>query len=137
MKPPLVVDASVVVKLLLDEEGTDRARTLFDRDATLMAPDFLLLEVANVLWKRTIRREMAAEKAAEGLSHAASLPLALTSTPSLVTAAIELAIALSRTVYDCSYLALALRHDCPMVTADARLVNALADGPLERHIELL
>ena len=52
----------------------------------------------------------------------------------LLAMAIDLAIQTSRTVYDCLYVALAIREACEMITADQRLVNALAGGPLERYV---
>jgi predicted nucleic acid-binding protein len=37
-------------------------------------------------------------------------------------------------VYDSVYVALAVALDCPLVTADERLVNALAIGSLASHV---
>ena len=42
-----------------------------------------------------------------------------------------------RTVYDCLYLALAVQTKTAMVSADRRLVNALASGPLKEHVAWL
>jgi len=52
----LVVDAGVVVKWYIPESGSDRAAALLETDRRLIAPDLLLAEVANVLWKS--RREL-------------------------------------------------------------------------------
>ena len=52
----LVVDSSVAVKWYLEEEGSDRAESLLRRNARLLAPDLLLPELGNVLWKR--RRDL-------------------------------------------------------------------------------
>ena len=38
-------------------------------------------------------------------------------------------MAISHSVYDCIYLALADREDCRFVTADRRLRNVVASGP--------
>ena len=46
----------------------------------------------------------------------------------------EIALGTGRSVYDRVYLALAIALDCRLVTADERLVNAFADGPLGRHV---
>jgi len=50
------VDAGVVVKWYIPESGSDRAAALLETDRRLIAPDLLLAEVANVLWKS--RREL-------------------------------------------------------------------------------
>ncbi len=46
----LVVDASVAIKWVVQEAGTPEALAL--RKATLLAPDLLVLECANILWKK-------------------------------------------------------------------------------------
>lgn len=48
----LIVDASVVLKWVLTEDGTDRACALITAD-TFAAPDLLWVEGANVLWARS------------------------------------------------------------------------------------
>jgi predicted nucleic acid-binding protein len=52
----------------------------------------------------------------------------------LAPEALDLAIRFDRSVYDCLYLALAVRTKSVMVTADHRLANALAGGPLGKHV---
>jgi len=50
----LVVDASVAALRFLDEPLSERAAGL-PRRHELLAPDFLSVELANVLWKRLQR----------------------------------------------------------------------------------
>ncbi len=61
-------------------------------------------------------------------------PLEVHPSAPLFVSAVYLAIQTGWTVYDCLYLALAIREGCQMVTADQRLVNSLAGGPLERYV---
>jgi predicted nucleic acid-binding protein len=49
----------------------------------------------------------------------------------------EIAAAYGRTVYDALYVALAVARDCVLVTADERLVAALARSPFARHVSAL
>jgi predicted nucleic acid-binding protein len=51
---PFVIDASVAIKWLVDEPGTAAALSL--RRHRLLAPDLLIAECANVLWKK-VRRD--------------------------------------------------------------------------------
>jgi predicted nucleic acid-binding protein len=52
----LVVDASVVIKWLVFEPYSTEARQILSDyqagDLTLLAPDLLLAEVANIIWKK-------------------------------------------------------------------------------------
>jgi predicted nucleic acid-binding protein len=52
---PLVIDASIAIKWVIEEEGTKEALAL--RNQALVAPDLLIAECANVLWKKVRRRE--------------------------------------------------------------------------------
>jgi predicted nucleic acid-binding protein len=57
------------------------------------------------------------------------LPLTRHADTPLVAAAFDLADRVGRTVYDCVYLALAVRLGGQMVTADERLANSLIATP--------
>ena len=57
----LVIDTSIGIKWLIEEPGTDQDVEL--PAFRLSAPDLLVAECANVLWKRVIRRELSAEEA--------------------------------------------------------------------------
>ena len=48
--------------------------------------------------------------------------------------ALEIALGTGRSVYDSVYVALAVALECPLVTADERLVNALAGGSLASYV---
>jgi len=55
-----------------------------------------------------------------------------------VSAALELAMRIDHPSYDCLYLALAVKHDTHVVTADRRFVAAVArDKALKSRIRLL
>ena len=56
-----IVDSSVAVKWMVREAGCDAARRLIG--ATLLAPDLMIVEVANAAWKKWRRREISAEVA--------------------------------------------------------------------------
>ncbi len=128
----LVVDASVAMKWVLPEPGSERARRLLSASVAgrleLIAPDLFMAEVTNVLWKRCrVRAELLEDEARA--AHAALLAAAPELVPSeaLAGPALELALAFRHPVYDCLYVALALRDGCSLVTADARLAATL--GP--------
>jgi predicted nucleic acid-binding protein len=89
----------------------------------LVAPELIVAEVANTLWKKVRRRECDAEHAYTFLgAFAADAPIFLEVEP-LTPRALELAIRLDESVCDCLYLAAAIESDAALVTADARLAR--------------
>ena len=129
-----VIDASVIAAAFFQEEFAEAAAALLASDRPLQAPDLVIAEVANVIWKRQRRNEIDDTEAAGLLADFRMLPLRITSASELIESAFELALRTGRTVYDCLYLALAVKTRSIMVSADKRLVNALVGMPLEKHI---
>lgn len=130
----LVVDAAVAVKWFVPETHSAEASRLLDSQHELLAPDLLFPEVGNVLWKKVGRRELVAEEARRVLQGLSRVRLAVHSCRELVPAALEIALASQRTVYDALYIALAEARGCRLVTADRRLFNALAASRLGRSL---
>lgn len=120
-----VVDASAALKWVIEESGSEAALKLLEGEA-LFAPDFLLVEVANVLWSKGRRGVLTREQVEIAYEAVASAPLVLVPLGELIPAARTLAFALDVTVYDALYAALAQRLDCPLATADERLAGAMA-----------
>jgi len=116
----LIVDASVAIKSLVDEPDHIAARSLLDRNEELQAPDFVLIETGNVLWKKVLRREVTEQQAADGLDSLPRLFESMVPSGLLTARALRLAIELAHPVYDCLYLACAERAGARLVTADNR-----------------
>lgn len=131
-----VVDASVVIKWFVPEVHSDAARRLLQSENQYIAPDLLFAETANTIWKK-VRRGEVSRRDGEGL--VADVGRAAVQTVpcrALAADAYALASASGRTVYDAMYLALALRLDTRLITADERLAGALAAMPaVASHIQ--
>lgn len=132
----VVVDASAALKWVLEEEGSPDALKLLDRDV-LHAPDFLLLEVANVLWTKVRRAALSRSDADAAFQTLAAVPIALTPLAELIRPARSLAFALDLTVYDAVYAALAQQLDCPLATADQKLAQAMTAAGLTGSAQLV
>ena len=131
---PVVVDASVAVKWCLPDEHLPEAEALLGPGYVRLCPDLLFAEVGNALWKRVRAGRGTGEDAQQALAGLRLVPWRITPAWLLAEAALELALQTGRTVYDCLYLALAVREDTVLVTADEKLRNALADGPLANRV---
>jgi predicted nucleic acid-binding protein len=61
----LVVDASVAVKWFIQEPETAEARRLIADPHPLIAPDLVVPEVLNVVWRRLIRGDVDPDQVAD------------------------------------------------------------------------
>lgn len=125
----VVLDASVLIKLFIEEPGSVEAVAAVESAEQLLAPDLLLAESSDILWKRVQRDELDATVADELLTDILQMQIQYTPTRDLVEVALRLAIETKRTVYDALYLALAIQADAVLLTADERLVNSLDSSP--------
>jgi predicted nucleic acid-binding protein len=138
-----VIDASVVLKWFLREEDSEGSDALFDAFLSgkieLLAPDVLLLEVANTLWKYSALFKQLRSVEATAIFHDfLTLPLKLCPADRLASGALELAIRHRHPVYDTLYCALAIDNDCEFITADRVLVAKLQEYlPFVRYLSTI
>jgi predicted nucleic acid-binding protein len=130
----LVVDASVAVKWFLPEAHTEAARRALGEDHELLAPDLIAAEFGNALWKRWRRGEMDGSKAAGMLRDFTRAPIEIVPSSVLMAGAWSIAQKFARSFYDSLYLALAVRADCPLLTADRQLYNAFREKSLASRL---
>jgi predicted nucleic acid-binding protein len=131
----LVVDASVALKWVLSEPGTEAALAL--RSQELMAPALWFAEATNALWRRVRLGEVALAEAAEFLDELIKAPVVALAMEPHLHAALALATELQHPIYDCLYLTVALHHDAYVVTADRRFVAAVAESEWAERVRLL
>ncbi len=122
-----VVDASVLIKTVVEESGTTEALNLL-REHAILAPDLVLPECANVLWKKVRLGEFTREEAEVASQILKRVDIELVPSRSMIDAVVELAVCLDHPAYDCTYLALARTERAPLVTADQRLVRKLGEA---------
>jgi predicted nucleic acid-binding protein len=130
----VIVDASVAVKWLVPETHEAAAESLLDSADELVAPDLLLTEVANALWKKALRRELTLGEASTALSRLSAGAIDLVPTPPLLQSAMAIAHRLKHPIYDSIYLALADTEDGVIVTADRRLLAAVGGTRWRRRV---
>lgn len=133
-----VIDASVAAKWSILEVHSDHAHRLIEAGDDLIAPDFLLVEVANTLFKAWTRGAIDAAHMDEALTLLPSAFSRLWPTGELVADAGVIARALRHPVYDCLYLALSERTGSRIVTADERFLRVSIGTPWDGfliHVE--
>ena len=121
----LVVDASVAVKWLIAEDGSDAAHRLVAGGDDLHAPRLMASEIANALWRKSRLGEIERSRAGALTATVSKMPVRWSADETVCADAVRLALALDRPVYDCVYLALAYRIGAQVVTADVCFANAL------------
>jgi predicted nucleic acid-binding protein len=131
-----VVDASVVIKWFIPEIHSDAARRLLEQDHQYLAPDLLFAETTNVIWKKVRQGQLSPVQGHRLVTDLETIAVETIPCRPLANDAYSLATATGRSVYDALYLALAIRLDTQMLTADERLASVLAAKPgLGPHIQ--
>lgn len=122
----IVVDASVAVKWLHDEAGSPEAEALLTRGDSLIAPDLIVPEVCNVIWKMARRGMMSQTQQIVAATRLTSILDELVPTGPLAPNALLISSQLDHPAYDCFYLALAEQRGGIVVSADHRLIQRVS-----------
>lgn len=121
----LVVDCSVTIPWIVEDEATDETEALLDQltKTTAKLPAIWSFEVGNFLIQAVRRGRIIEDSFETRLAVLAALPI-IVAEP-LDTAGIrrvaQLGTAQGLTAYDAAYLDLALREGVPLASLDARL----------------
>lgn len=132
----ICIDASVVVKLLTWEPGSELAYSLVgqntERELRIVAPELLRYEVANALWQKVRRGSLNRAAGNRALRELRIHAIQYLSSDNLLDEAWRIAerLALPST-YDAQYLAVAENQGCPLWTADRPFAEAAAAWPGE------
>jgi predicted nucleic acid-binding protein len=128
MSDLVVVDASVALKWVVREPGSEAAAELLDRSVgdavTLVAPEHLVGELGNGLRERVAQGVLAADDALAAFESVAELGLELVAGAERWWRAPSAAMDWGVTTYDALYVLIALDLDAELVTADQRLTDA-------------
>jgi predicted nucleic acid-binding protein len=119
----LVIDANVAVKWVLPEADSHLALALRSKSALFAAPSLLIEEVGNVAWQRARRGELSHDQAIDFVRVTTGLVPLIVPVTDLYEDALRLAIDLDHPIYDCFYIALAIRNQAPLATADRKLTD--------------
>ena len=133
----LTVDASVVVKWYVSETHSEEARVLLGHRLERFAPDFVLVELANIFWKKARLREIGDPHAYFQELSRIREAVVLSSSADLIERAAQVAAQIDHPVYDCLYIACAEATGSTLITADRRLRDAVADSVLDVDVQYI
>lgn len=128
MNHVIVVDASVAVKVVLEEEFSDRARTFIAdsrrKRRPLFGPPHLASEVTNAIHQKLYRQTITEAEADQALQQFLELPIHLFATPQLYIRSSEFSRDNGlRYTYDSLYVILAQMLDAEIWTDDRQLLR--------------
>jgi len=123
----IVVDASVVVKWFVKEEGSNEALNIRNSyiagEVKLIAPELIIFEVLNALYFKKLFSSSEIKEIAEALE-AYSLELCPLR-GQYAKKTVEISFENNITIYDASYIALAILKNAELYTADKKLIAHL------------
>jgi predicted nucleic acid-binding protein len=133
-----VVDASLVIKWFVPDGDSDAARRWLEAPNDYVAPELLFPETGNTVWKKVRRGELSPDDGQQLVSDLSVIAVESVSVRGLLPDADALAQRTGITVYDATYLALAVRLETKVITGDDRFARRLADHPLlAPHVQSL
>jgi predicted nucleic acid-binding protein len=128
-----VLDASVAAKWFLPpatEALSPEAHTLLEGhqrgNTEFIVPDVFWAETGNIFWKAVRTGRIARADAEKSLFVLRSGRITTISSVTILDMAFRIAVGFGRTFYDSLYVALAVESNIHMITADEKLVSALA-----------
>lgn len=120
----IVVDSSIALQWVLPEADAEVAETLLG-NPELVAPDILLIEAANVLAKKVRGSNATMDDAVAGLALIQDTVSRFVSSAELAADALRISVEVVHPVYDCCFLACAIKLGARLATRDQPFVDRL------------
>ena len=127
---PYVIDTCALVKLVIPEDYSEIVSAIAELHRAsriqLIAPEFILLECANVLWKYTRRHNAPIPDMISAFEILRRLDVRLIPQDSLIEDALKFALDVGTAVYDARFCVAAERSRSELITEDTKLIGGLA-----------
>lgn len=133
----LVIDANVCLKWFIEEPRSSAARKILNKGASFIAPDIVIPDICNVVWKKVKNQEVTSVQGQAIVTNVSMIFDHIVPSSELAQRAFGLALQCHHPVYDCLYLALAERESITLVTDDAKLVSVAKKAKLARFVQAL
>ena len=116
-----VVDACFAIKWFLPEKGSVEARNVFEKLDYFFVPDLFLIEMDSIISKKVRSKQLSVEEGEEIYKKIRTLRLISISYKKIQEDSFFLSTRFSISLYDACYLALAIKYNGLLHTADKRL----------------
>jgi predicted nucleic acid-binding protein len=118
----VVLDANCAIEIALNKKEGERLKAVLDESDQVLAPDLLVPEFVNTLWKYHQFDQLSLELCEEALTRLLDLVETFVPSSQIYRDAFALSRAQkTRAAYDMFYLALALRENAVLLTLDGTL----------------
>jgi predicted nucleic acid-binding protein len=125
-----VLDASVLAKLFIEEDGSELAEAIISNTHPILAPDIARIEVASAITRACRNKTMDEENGRRQLNAWRRCievgTVQLVETTKCQIEAESLSLRLRHPLADCLYLAVAIDRKMPLVTADQPFIDVVA-----------
>lgn len=119
----VVVDASVAATWYFGVGAEAQSDLVLASDERLIAPDLLIPEFTNTIWKAVAFGNLPITTAVEAIADIERTIDEFVPSLEMKDRAFAIALELRHPAYDCFYLALAEQRSCQLITADNRLMQ--------------
>lgn len=130
----VIVDASVAIKWFLLERYSRDADRWLEEKYKFTVPDFIVIEISNVLWKKRFIGELERDECFEIDSNLQKIISTIESSRKYLPDALEKSLVLNHPVYDCVYLAMAVAYNTIELTADRQFYERVKNSKWANHI---
>ncbi|MEM2922608.1 MAG: type II toxin-antitoxin system VapC family toxin [Candidatus Bathyarchaeia archaeon] len=126
----VVVDSSVLVKWFVEEDGSAKALRIRDKyiegEVEIIVPELVTFETLNALRYKGLFKDSEIKEISEALDAFAFRLYSLKG--EYARSAIDIAFKNDITIYDSSYISLAMLENAIFYTADSKLIGRLKKG---------
>ena len=131
-KKEAVLDTSALMSLLMEDSTTENIENKISNFDYFHILDLTYYESFNTVWKRIQRNNITIDDGETIMNKAYSFLnlMKIHSFNEIVKGAFSLSIKMGITVYDSSYVFLAITLSIPLITSDKRLINKIKENKI-------
>lgn len=137
MPSKLVIDTNVAVKWYIPNSSdplSDRAKNIL-LSSEVYAPEWIFAEFYQALWKYWNSKVISDDEFGEFVKQFACLPVKTCRvTNHQLDNALEISLHTGGTIYDCLFLATAIRLKTVLITSDRKFIRKIQQTPYAKYI---